>query len=354
MEIKNKINDIQFNIQEKNPFLSMEFLNCLVESDVVHEKGGQTPLYFEDDNHFLAGYLKNHSYGEYIFDWSWADAYQKMRIAYYPKLIHYTPFTPVNVRKVLGEDIGLLDFLFELKNYYLENENISGHHYLFTTKRENEFLEDLNYHIRYSLQYHLEWDHSTFDDFLKTLKSRKRKMIIKERQIVESYELEISRSLLVNVTTEDIISYFNLYTQTINKKHAIAYLNLETFKLFQKYLGEKIIVVSAKLNDEIIAMSLFFKSADTLYGRYWGVDEKFSYDFPYLHFELCYYQGMELCSEYRLGRFEAGAQGEQKLLRGFKPVIITSAHHLRISQFHRGIGGYIREENKMILEQKKV
>jgi predicted N-acyltransferase len=353
MEVKLGIHQHEHSTFLESPITHGDFYTSLEQSKTLDEKSGWIPFTFQDCNNTCYGFEKHHSYGEFIFDWGWAEAYQRYQVPYYPKLLHSTPYTPVNAPKILGDQNKIESFCSELKEYYVEQNHLSGHHYLFTTEEENKALEKLGYSIRSSLQYHLPWPFKSFDEFLDSLKSRKRKNIKKERSQVQDSGLRIEKKLLKDCTQGEVLRLFDLYLQTILKKYSQAYLNFETFSLWQKTLGDKMTLVSAYLPDDekALANSIFFHSDKTLYGRYWGIDLERERDFPFLHFELCYYQGMDLCCEKGLSLFEAGAQGEQKLLRGFKPVRITSAHHLRQPQLFDAVKDFIIREGQSVRKQ---
>ncbi|MDA8793650.1 GNAT family N-acetyltransferase [Bacteriovoracaceae bacterium] len=334
----------------ESPFYSSNFFQALIQSKSIGDGSGWLPIQFSSENELSLGFIKHHSYGEYIFDWAWADLYHRLNINYYPKLIHAIPFTPVNAPKVLSTT-NKSSIIENIKKYYLESPELSGHHYLFTNKTLSEQLHTLGYFTKYSIQYHwANQDYKSFDDFLSQLKSRKRKQIKKERKHVEMNDLKIIFKKFTDLDISEISAISNLYISTIEKKSSYAYLRDQFFSnlLSQKWDGG--FVVLAYKSEEIIAMSLFFNSLDTLYGRYWGIKSEYELEYKFLHFEMCYYQGIDYCIENKINLFEAGAQGEHKLLRGFDPKIIYSSHLLRNDQVGNIIKKYTKQENDHTLQ----
>lgn len=339
-----------------NPFASPKFFKLCEKSKVVGANSGWNPVYFiAKENEKIVGllpaFIKTNSFGEFIFDWAWADLYQRSGIPYYPKLTAATPFTPVNAPKVLGSKKKATDALMDAFSQFLEkNPGLSSAHALFISKRELEDLKKHNFFERVTIQYHLEVNFKGFDDYLDSLKARKRKQIKKERQAVIDSGVEIE--LIENEFSEDLMKdIYLLYLSTIDKKWSQAYLNESFFLELARDFKDNLVIYLAKKNDELIAMSLFLKSKEALYGRYWGC--KTNCNIAYLHFELSYYKGIEYCIKHCIPLFEAGAQGEQKLLRGFRPVEIHSAHKLKIEQAHEAIEKHVKTENAFHIEQIK-
>ena len=363
IQIHHQLCDIQINRDDfdsiVNPFSKLKFFQLLEESKVIGHNSGWIPLYFcaYEKNQCVAvhyTFLKNHSYGEYIFDWAWADFYQRNGIPYYPKMISAIPFSPINAPKfVFHKDTPKDEYeniqkviVHEIENFIKKQKIISGYHYLFADYSLKETFS--NYIERTTIQYHFENHYDSFDDFLQHLKARKRKNIKKEREEVKKYPVDIKK--YENEFPQNIANdIYDLYLSTIDKKYSQAYLNFSFFeKLFNDY-KENIILYVAYEEDELIAMSLFLNSQEAIYGRYWGM--KHNKSFRYLHFEMCYYLGIEYCIENKIPLFEAGAQGEQKLLRGFKPVEIKSFHKISIDQIHQIIKDHIQDETKSYLSE---
>lgn len=343
------------NLTDPNfPFCDYDFYLGLEKSHCVGEKAGQLPLYFTlwEEDHLLAGtvvYLKNHSYGEYIFDWGWADAYARYGVDYYPKLMLYSPFTPAVGNKVLANSDASKSLLIQKILEFSQIKKLSSFHALFITEEERKLFANENLKERHSLQYHFKNnDYEDFNSFLMTLKMRKRKAILKERQKIKNEHIHIE--LIENDSLIEFSKiFYSFYLKTIDKKYGMAYLNLEFFEYIFLNLKDQVKLFVAKRSENIVAMSLCFHKGNKLYGRYWG-----GYDeFPYLHFELCYYSPIEYVIKNKIKIFEAGAQGEHKNARGFDPVLIKSFHEVYDLNFKTAIDNFIDEEKKQIDEVLK-
>lgn len=317
------------------------FWKILEDSGSINESRGMRKIEFKTSNASLITFSKSHSYGEYIFDWGWADAYARHGIAYYPKLTSMVPFTPATAPHFHG-DSSQWSNLLEQHDDYLKTHSSS--HFLFTTPDEQDFFKGKNYLLRDSFQYHFFNDsYQGFDDFLGRLKSKKAKHIRTER---------LHPSLVIERLTGDLLQeehareMYQFYLMTLEEKKAIPYLTEDFFKLLFKNLPHNTLYVRAKSNDELLAGSLFYYDEKRIYGRYWGAKTFI----PNLHFELCYYQGIEFCIERKLEVFEAGAQGEHKIARGFRPVLTTSAHKINNQAFSLAIGNFIQAEKNQVAE----
>ncbi len=323
------------------PFLSYDFFLALEESQSIGWDSGWQPLYIVDpDKSLLYSFIKDHSYGEYIFDWDWAHAYKLNQIPYYPKLTSMIPFTSVTSPHFIGERSKKVMETYE--EFYLEN-SFSSSHFLFLPKNELSFFKSFEYILRESFQYHfINEGYQSFEDFLSKLKNKKAKQIRKERNFSENIRFDqLTGDSLNDRHASEMYQY---YLSTTTNKRAISYLNAGFFsKIFEK-LKHQIFYVQATKNADVIAGALFFYSSDRLYGRYWGANEVV----PNLHFELCYYQGIEFCIKRKLSVFEAGAQGEHKIARGFRPVKTYSAHKLKHPKFHEAINEYAINEKMHI------
>lgn len=330
-------------VPENHPFLKYEFYQALEESKCIGAESGWLPFYLKSDDAILPIYLKSHSYGEFIFDWSWAQAYERVGLQYYPKLTAALPHTPVSAPKVISRsNPSIIPFLEAIENLS-KSYQCSSTHLLFTSKQEASELEASNYARRLSFQYHWQNNnYQSFADFLNDLRKDKRKNIKKERAAVK--DIEIQCKTANDITRDDALFMSKLYFQTIEKKWSQAYLNQEFFLRWFGLLKEQMLFVVALKSKTPIAAAIHLKSDTRLFGRYWGCLE----EVPYLHFELCYYQAMEYAIEHKLQVVEAGAQGEQKLLRGFRPTIITSHHKIEHSGFKNAIHQFLLEEAKQI------
>lgn len=311
------------------------FWKILRETGCVDESRGMKIHEFTEGSSKLVTFSKTHSYGEYIFDWAWADAYNRAGLPYYPKLTSMVPFTPATAQHFLGPTTdwpGLLRQHEELLHKH------SSAHFLFTTSDEQKFLGDNGYILRDSFQYHFfNESYSSFDDFLEKLKTKKAKHILKERQFPE---LTIERLTGNTLTQAHADEMYNFYLMTIEEKGAIPYLTKTFFQRLFTELSNNVLYVRAGE----VAGALFYYDEERIYGRYWGAS-KF---IPNLHFELCFYQGIEFAIEKKIPVFEAGAQGEHKLARGFRPYITTSAHRINHPAFSRAIEDFVKKEREEI------
>lgn len=335
------------NTTEGHPLCHPAAAAYFEECSVVGGESGWDPIYFYNDHVLLPGYIKGHSYGEFIFDWAWADLYHRCGIDYYPKLIHATPFSPVVGPKAFGEEDKKQDIFEHATEYYFKENNFNSHHWLFVDEQEYQFISN-DYSEQLSIQYHFQNIYESFDHFLSMLKKDKRKKIKSERSKVKDYGLQFEVKNGLTISSDELNVVYRLYLNTISKKYSNAYLNEEFFSSLNQ-LGEKVQIRLAKLDEKILAMALFFKSESALYGRYWGILPEFEAQYPLLHFDLCYYQAMEYCMNENLTLFEAGAQGEHKLFRGFRPTLIKSYHHLKHQQLFEVIKEHLVQQNKKIV-----
>ena len=345
-----------------HPFTSYEFLNALETSNSVSTKTGWTPKHILVKNaaNNLIGaspnYLKMHSYGEYIFDHSWANAFENAGGQYYPKLLSAIPFTPVTgPRILLSPQKNNNDEIFKLiigtYEQLVKNNNLSSAHINFITKQLSDTLNKRNWIKREGLQFH--WynkKYQSFDDFLDELKSTKRKAIKKERKKINEYGLTIERLTgdALNVKIWD--SFYEFYLSTIDKKWGGAYLTKDFFYSINRSMKNKILLVIAKKNNDIIAGALNFVGENTLYGRNWGS----KLDMPFLHFELCYYQAIEYAIENKIQIVEAGAQGHHKIQRGYIATSTYSAHYIQNDSFDKAIRGFVEMEANEINKQIEI
>lgn len=334
---------------ENFPFASYHFLSSLETSNSAGRRTGWFPLILGVySNKKLIGasylYLKNNSYGEYIFDWAWADAWKRNGLQYYPKLVGAVPFTPATGPKVLCADENdkpkIIELISDKIKKMVNSREISTAHFLFNDESELKFFEQNGFTIRKTFQFH--WRnraYENFDSFLMDLKQKKRKEIRRERKLLAKENLEI-----VEVTGKDVGQYadlfYQLYLSTIDKKWSSDYLTPKFFKEIFACMQENIILFLAKKESEIIAGTLNFRKGNKLFGRYWGCFE----DIPNLHFELCYYKPIEYAIQNKLILFEAGAQGEHKIQRGFIPSYTYSAHYLPDHGLGQAVMDFIKRE----------
>ncbi|WP_027147780.1 GNAT family N-acetyltransferase [Methylobacter tundripaludum] len=336
------------------PFLRHEFLSALEQSGSVSEQTGWEPAHLlvtEADElvAFMPLYLKRHSWGEYVFDHQWAQAYQQQGVDYYPKWLTAIPLTPCQgERIVFAEAVNpvevmqvLLDFIKQLS----DKLGISSWHCLFPVEQQAELLRSLGLSIREGVQFHwFNRGYSDFNDFLQTLNAGKRKMLKRERRRVSEQGVSLLRIAGPDVSEVQWRAFFQFYTMTYLKRGSQPYLNPAFFQQIAATMGEQLLLVLAVKDDNYIAAALSFVGADTLYGRYWGCHEEYNS----LHFEVCYYQGLDYCIEHGLKRFDSGAQGEHKIARGFEPITTYSAHWIKDARFAKSIEHFLVREQQAI------
>jgi len=340
-----------------NPFVSHAFLSSLEESGCVSNRTGWAPLHVlvEDADERIVGaapcYLKSHSLGEYVFDHAWADAYTRAGGQYYPKLQVSIPFTPVTGTRLLalpGESAASAqEHLIEGLRALRSRTGASSIHATFLPEDESLLLESHGFLRRLDQQYHwFNEGYGSFDEFLAALASRKRKTIRRERRDALPAGMTVEWLTGSDITEAHWDAFFAFYMDTGSRKWGRPYLNRRFFSLIGERMADRILLVMAKRNGRYIAGAINFIGNDRLYGRNWGCVE----DHPFLHFEVCYYQAIEFAIAKRLGRVEAGAQGEHKLARGYQPVITYSAHDIADPGFRRAVASYLEHE-RLYVEQ---
>ena len=333
-----------------NPFITHAFLHALEASGSVGGRSGWTPAHVvvEDPAGRMVAaaptYLKSHSQGEYVFDHAWADAYERAGGRYYPKLQVAAPFTPVTGRRLLvagdapkGARETLIGALRELR----KQTKASSIHVTFPTLDDAERLADAGFLIRNGEQFHfLREGFSTFDDFLAALASRKRKAIKRERREALGGDVTIEWVTGASIRPHHWDAFFAFYMDTGSRKWGRPYLTRGFFDRVGSSLADRILLVMARRAGRYIAGAINFIGDDALYGRNWGAIE----DRPFLHFEVCYYQAIEFALSRGLQRVEAGAQGEHKLARGYRPVLTYSAHEFADARLGKAVADYLRHE----------
>jgi predicted N-acyltransferase len=342
-------------VGSNTPFLRHEFLLALEESGCTTTATGWQPAHLAFYlGSQLAGmapaYLKTHSMGEYVFDWAWADAYQRYGLDYYPKLLIAVPFTPCQGPRLLFSDAlrqwMTPERIHEALDATATRLGAHSWHLLFPDHRDQELLESHHQLHRIGCQFHwYNHGYNTFDDFLARLTSRKRKSIRKERRQVADQSISFRHFSGDDVPDNVLAAFHVFYQATYLKRGQRPYLNKTFFRLLKDRQAEQLHLVMAVKESEMIAGALFLTGEDTLYGRYWGCLE----EFDHLHFETCYYQGIELAIRLGLARFDAGAQGEHKLVRGFEPVITHSWHGVMHPGFRDAIARFTSEEAEHVL-----
>ncbi|MBE9526282.1 MAG: N-acetyltransferase [Proteobacteria bacterium] len=341
-------------IEDNNPFLRHEFLTALEAHQCVGEKFGWFPRHITiyDNDELVAAmplYEKYNNYGEFVFDQSWAEAWQQNGLQYYPKLVSAIPYTPAIGQRLLVKGSlhqNYYPLLFDALKQVAQQTSSSGFHILFPENSEQQWLAQQGMMIRHDCQFH--WhnkNYTCFEDFLTQLSSRKRKNIIKERQAVKNAGVTLTRLDGHQATDQHWQLFSHFYEQTFTEKWGIATLNYDFFKEVAKKLPGQVLLVLAEQNNQYIAASLMYRSNSKLYGRFWGCDKKING----LHFEACYYQGIEYCIEHNLSTFEPGAQGEHKVSRGFIPTLTKSCHYLMQDHFKNSIDNFIEHEKRNVI-----
>ncbi len=329
-----------------NPFLSFAFLHALHESGSASPETGWQPRFLAlYDGDALAAamplYVKTHSYGEYVFDWAWADAYHRNGIAYYPKLLSAIPFTPVTGPRLLARDSAARSALVAVLRATQAASEVSSTHILYPPEDQLREMADAGFMVRSGVQFHwLNAGYADFDAFLATLEHKKRKNIRAERRKVREAGVTLRRVRGPDVTAADWQLFNRCYQRTYAAHHSTPYLNLDFFERIGRSMPDNILLVIAERGGKPIAASLVIHDQDTLFGRYWGELEHV----PCLHFETAYYQPLEFCIEQGIAVFEGGAQGEHKMARGFLPAKTWSAHWLAHPAFADAIERFLERE----------
>jgi len=340
------------------PFMRPEFLDALEQSKSVGAESGWQPIHLslqsEHGTGFMPLYLKQHSMGEYVFDHAWANAYHENGLEYYPKLLTAIPFTPSTGLRITGIDNLNANHCGQLLEEVLsvaDETGASSWHLLFPDNQLLALFDDPRLLRRSGVQYH--WhnrDYGCFEDFLSMMNSRKRKMVRKERAEIARQEIDVEVLVGKAIDADIWALFYQLYERTYAKRNGTRGYITETF--FSQIAGtmpEQIAMAVARQNGVPIACALYFFDSDTLYGRYWGSVGEFSY----LHFELCYYRGIEFAIKLGLKRYDAGAQGEHKLMRGFEPTQTASLHWIKHPQFNDAVAQFLKREDKGIAEHMR-
>jgi len=343
-----------------NPFVCHAFLRALEDGGATGGDSGWDPMHLvlrDADGRLVAAmphYLKHHSYGEYIFDHSWANAFTRAGGDYYPKMLSAVPFTPATGPRFLVGDADetragqLRTALANGMVQYLERFGLSSAHINFLPESDISALPDARWMVRSSIQFHWQNDgYADFDAFLGALSSRKRKNIRKERRTVAETGVRLLRLTGDDITPAHIDHFFRFYMSTIDRKWGGAYLTEEVFHHLHASMADRMLLVMAEYDGRIIGGALNFIGEDTLFGRNWGSD----LDIPFLHFEACYYQAIEFAIEHGLKTVEAGAQGFHKVQRGYLPVTTHSAHWIAHDGFRAAVERFLDAERRGIDEE---
>lgn len=341
-------------LQTDHPFVTHQFLKALEDSGSATAEAGWMPyhLVLEQDGAVLGVapmYVKGHSQGEYVFDHSWAHAYQRAGGSYYPKLQLSVPFSPVTGPRLLvppGERQKQRKLMLLKGAQQVANQlNISSVHLTFLPDEERDLMAEAGYLVRTGEQFHwVNNDYSDFDDFLNQLSSRKRKAIRKERKGALENDLEFEILSGSDISEDHWNAFFNFYIDTGNRKWGSPYLTRAFFSQLGETLGEAVVLFMVKRAGRYIAGALNLKSTECLYGRYWGCIE----DHRFLHFETCYYRAIDYAISHGISRVEAGAQGPHKLARGYLPTKTYSGHWMRDPGFHDAVGDFLVAESREV------
>lgn len=330
------------------PFLRHAFLAALEDSGSVTPAQGWTPAHLVVENPdgslqaAMPLYRKMHSWGEYVFDFQWAQAWERAGRDYYPKLTAAVPFSPVQGPRLLARCEDSRGLLIGWLEQQLVAGKVSGVHVLFNSGEESRQLAESGWVQRLGCQFHwINRNYQGFEDFLAACSSRKRKSFRKERQSIAAQGIEFEWLTAEEVRAEDWERFYPFYAATYLKRGRQPYLTPAFFQLLSQGMADSLRLVFAREHGRDVAGALFLAGEDTLYGRYWGCLE----EYDRLHFETCFYQGMERCIAEGLQRFDAGAQGEHKLLRGFEPVLTQSWHRLQPG-LHEAVADFLLQEGE--------
>lgn len=343
-----------------DPFVGHAFLSALEGSGSAAISTGWMAqhLTIEDEAGRLLAcaplYLKDHSYGEYVFDWGWADAYQRAGGTYYPKLQSAVPFIPATGRRLLvrpGAPPSLAGALASGMMQLAAQLGVSSVHVTFPTEAEWRDLGETGYLMRLGRQFHWEnRGYENFDDFLATLTSRKRKAIRKERRAVAESGVDLMTLNGDTIEEHHWDAFYRFYLNTSDRKWGPNYLNRAFFSHLHETLRDRVVLIMAEADGQLVGGALNLLGADTLYGRNWGCSE----DYKFLHFEACYYRAIEFAIEHRLKWVEAGAQGPHKIQRGYLPRATYSAHWIADPGFKKAVANFLDEERREVTHEMRL
>ena len=352
LEIITSINDIAASdwdaLTDGTPLISHAFLSALENSASIGQGTGWMPhsLIFKQNNQLVGAmplYLKSHSYGEYVFDWAWADAYQRSGLDYYPKLLSAIPFSPITSSRLLSHEPEVQLLMIKALENVLRENQLSSAHILFPDENSATQLEVAGWLKRTGVQF--RWQnkcYQNFEDFLTTLSHDKRKKIHQERKKIAQAGVVCRQIKGINATEDDWDFFYQCYNNTYREHHSTPYLTRPFFELIGKNMPQYILLIVAEISGNPVACTLNIYNQHTLYGRYWGAVKFISG----LHFELCYYQAQQFCIAENITYFEGGAQGEHKLARGFEPRPTCSFHKISHPDFESAIQQFLDKEGE--------
>lgn len=334
---------------DANPFIKHEFLAALERFNCLEPYGWRPQHLVATDRGRVVGvapmYLKDNTYGEFVFDFAWARAYEQAGLRYFPKLVVAAPYSPVNGRRLLTHDATVANQLAIAAREHAQHLGVSSVHWLFPTENDVQRLEHNGYVRRAGCQFH--WTNAgyrDFADYLSTFSAQKRKKMNRERRYVHDAGVEIEILDGHHATEEHWRVFHRFYASTFERLGGWATMNEPFFRTIGTELPDNIVLVLAKHSGRYVAGAFCMRGTDTLYGRHWGCDTEFNS----LHFEACYYQGIEYCIQHGLKTFEPGAQGEHKVGRGFVPTLTWSAHWLARPEYQRAVTDFIQRERVAI------
>lgn len=335
-------------LTDGTPFIQHAFLSALAQSQSVGDGTGWTNyiIAVTDASSKLVGampiYLKTHSYGEYVFDWAWAEAYSNNGVPYYPKLISAIPFTPVTCAKLLSHTPEVSRLLVSTLSQVMTQHQLSSAHVLFPAELCHPYFEEAGWLKRDGVQF--RWQNKGYADwneFLTTLSHDKRKKIRQERKKVEEPGVSCKWLLGKDIQEKDWDFFYTCYCNTYAAHHSTPYLTRAFFSFIGHSMPQHILLIIAEMDGKPVAAALNIYNESTLYGRYWGAMQYV----PNLHFELCYYQAQAFCIAHNIRFFEGGAQGEHKLARGFEPRPTCSYHNIAHPEFAKAIAAFVKQES---------
>lgn len=336
---------------DATPFMRLEYLSAMHESASAIDQTGWLPQYLvvERGVDLVAAcplYLKSHSYGEFVFDWAWADAYQRHGLNYYPKLLCAIPFTPVPGARLLALDETARGVLLQAMSQIARDAKLSSAHVLFLSEADRTAATQAGWMMRSTVQFH--WTnrkpepYGDFTDLLASMQRDKRKKIQQERRRVHAQGITFTQHAGATISEQDWDFFYRCYTLTYRAHHSTPYLTRDFFRRMAATMPENWVMFVAWKNGKRVGSSLIAVDMPrgTAFGRYWGAVEHI----PFLHFEACYYQPLEWCIANHMQRFEGGAQGEHKMARGLLPVQTWSAHWLAHPQFAQAVADFLERE----------
>ena len=337
-------------LTDTTPLISHAFLSALERSGSVSSSTGWNPrhLIVKQNSQIIGAmpmYLKSHSYGEYVFDWAWADAYQRSGLEYYPKLLSAIPFSPITSARFLSRCKDTMQLMIKALERVMQQHKLSSAHVLFPDEASAAQLKEAGWLQRTGVQF--RWqnkNYGNFEDFLATLSHDKRKKIHQERKKIQLAGVVCRQIKGADAKQEDWDFFYTCYCNTYREHHSTPYLTRAFFAEISKNMPQNLLLIVAEMDEKPIACTLNIYNETTLYGRYWGAIQFVSG----LHFELCYYQAQQFCINHAITFFEGGAQGEHKLARGFEPRSTCSYHKIAHPKFEVAIKDFLMRESEGI------